>query len=75
MIKKTDLAPYITDTLTVEMREWLEENYSGKYFIRRHMVRFKYAGPSVPLEKCMRPQGWEIWFDNEAAMAFKLRWE
>ena len=76
MIKKTDLNPYLINIITFQMREWLEENYSGEYFIRRHMVRYKFAGPKVPLSECMRAQGYEIWFNDEAAyMAFKLRWE
>lgn len=64
----------ILDHVTEEMREWLEENCKGKYSIKPHMIRFRYAGPRVPLSKCQRQEGWQLWFDDELAVAFKLRW-
>ena len=65
----------IIGEVSVEMRDWLDENYSGKYRIRPHIVRFRWAGPQVPISKCQRPEGSEIWFQNdEDALAFKLTW-
>ncbi len=65
----------ILDEVTGEMFEWLDENCPEKYRVAQHMVRFKYAGPSVPLDECERCEGMEIYFqDEEDAMAFKLRW-
>ncbi len=66
---------FILKHITEEMREWLEENCDNEYTIVSHMIRFRYAGPNVPLNKCIRKDGWEVNFQNdEMAMAFKLRW-
>lgn len=65
----------VLDHITEEMEDWLEENCSGKHSVGPHMVRFRYAGPRVPLSQCQRHKGWEIYFDDDAmAVAFKLTW-
>ena len=67
----------IVEELTSEMREWLNENYESEtdFFITPNMVRYRYAGPNVPLSEQEKQQGHKIVFgDEEKAVAFKLRW-
>jgi len=55
----------LLDVVTQDMKEWLRKTCSGRHYVNPNMVRFRYAGPSVPLSKCMRQQGWKIVFEDE----------
>lgn len=54
----------IVDFVTQDMKEWLRKT-CPKSCTTPNMIRYRFAGPNVPLSKCMRQHGWKIVFKNE----------
>jgi len=75
-MKKHAWDPDITvDVLTVDMMDWLDELNPDQYHTSPNMVRFRFAGPRVPIDECQRQEGYNIYFKNQDdAVMFKLRW-
>lgn len=74
MLSLFDFETFIIQNVTLEMFEWLNEHCEkDKYHVEINMVRYRWAGPNVPLEKCQRKEGMKITFSEKSdAMRFKL---
>jgi len=61
--------------VTQDMREWLEQTCPKRHYITQNMIRWKCAGPNVPMSQQMRPEGWKIVFEDEKELLlFKVAW-
>lgn len=65
----------IMEFITDDMNDWLEKTCPGRYLFTPNMIRFKYAGPNVPMDECERQEGTKILFEDEKELLlFKVAW-